>query len=59
MSVANDKTFGVDRTTTRAEVAVLIARYATVAKAKPADFQGLNESRAVGFDGDEFEYYCA
>ncbi|WFA83889.1 S-layer homology domain-containing protein [Paenibacillus amylolyticus] len=51
MSVANDKTFGVDRTTTRAEVAVLIARYATVAKAKPADFQGLNELRAVGLTG--------
>ncbi|WP_340400150.1 S-layer homology domain-containing protein [Paenibacillus sp. FSL H8-0079] len=51
MSVANDKTFGVDRTTTRAEVAVLIARYAAVAKTKPADFQGLNELRAVGLTG--------
>ncbi|MEK4663366.1 S-layer homology domain-containing protein [Priestia sp. FSL H7-0729] len=51
MSVANDKTFGVDRTTTRAEVAVLIARYAAVAKTKPADFQGLNELRTVGLTG--------
>ncbi|WP_339258344.1 S-layer homology domain-containing protein [Paenibacillus sp. FSL R5-0713] len=51
MSVANDKTFGVDRTTTRAEVAVLIARYAAVMKTKPADFQGLNELRAVGLTG--------
>ncbi|WP_017691164.1 S-layer homology domain-containing protein [Paenibacillus sp. PAMC 26794] len=51
MSVANDKTFGVDRTTTRAEVAVLIARYAAVSKTKPANFQGLNELRAVGLTG--------
>ncbi|NMI06780.1 S-layer homology domain-containing protein [Paenibacillus sp. SZ31] len=51
MSVANDKTFGVDRTTTRAEVAVLIVRYAAVAKTKPADSQGLNELRAVGLTG--------
>ncbi|MBT2287181.1 S-layer homology domain-containing protein [Paenibacillus polymyxa] len=51
MSVANDKTFGVDRTTTRAEVAVLIARYSAVANTKPADFQGLNELRAVGLTG--------
>ncbi|GAB1159244.1 hypothetical protein YWY31_52690 [Paenibacillus illinoisensis] len=51
MSVANDKNFGTDRTTTRAEVAVLIARYANVAKTKPADFQGLNELRAVGLTG--------
>ncbi|MEO2255771.1 S-layer homology domain-containing protein [Paenibacillus amylolyticus] len=51
MSVANDKTFGVERTTTRAEVAVLIARYAAVAKTKTADFQGLNELRAVGLTG--------
>ncbi|MCG7386078.1 S-layer homology domain-containing protein [Paenibacillus sp. ACRRY] len=51
MSVANDKNFGTDRTTTRAEVAVLIARYASVAKTKPAEFQGLNELRAVGLTG--------
>ncbi|WP_413374504.1 S-layer homology domain-containing protein [Paenibacillus taichungensis] len=51
MSVANDKTFGTDRTTTRAEVAVLIARYASVAKTKPGDFQGLNELREVGLTG--------
>lgn len=51
MSVANDKNFGTDRTTTRAEVAVLIARYASVAKSKPTDFQGLNELRAVGLTG--------
>ncbi|WP_418040141.1 S-layer homology domain-containing protein [Paenibacillus xylanilyticus] len=51
MSVANDKNFGTDRTTTRAEVAVLIARYTSVAKTKPADFQGLNELRAVGLTG--------
>lgn len=51
MSVSNDKNFGTDRTTTRAEVAVLIARYASVAKTKPADFQGLNELRAVGLTG--------
>ncbi|MFC9712343.1 S-layer homology domain-containing protein [Paenibacillus sp. NPDC056933] len=51
MSVANDKTFGTDRTTTRAEVAVLIARYASVTKTKPADFQGLNELREVGLTG--------
>ncbi|MGQ8874703.1 S-layer homology domain-containing protein [Paenibacillus sp. TSA_86.1] len=51
MSVANDKTFGVNRTTTRAEVAVLIARYASVAKIKPADLQGLKELRQVGLTG--------
>ncbi|MGF9700572.1 S-layer homology domain-containing protein [Paenibacillus sp. MABNR03] len=51
MSVANDKNFGTDRTTTRAEVAVLISRYANVAKTKPADFQGLNELREVGLTG--------
>jgi hypothetical protein len=51
MSVANDKTFGVDRTTTRAEVAVLIARYASTAQTKPSDIQGLNELRQVGLTG--------
>ncbi|MDP9701959.1 hypothetical protein J2T16_004925 [Paenibacillus intestini] len=51
MSVANDKTFGVNRTTTRAEVAVLLSRYASVAKTKPADLQGLNELRQVGLTG--------
>nr|WP_145405762.1 S-layer homology domain-containing protein [Paenibacillus xylanexedens] len=51
MSVANDKTFGVDRTTTRAEVAVLIARYASTAQMKPSDIQGLNELRQVGLTG--------
>ncbi|WP_145409816.1 S-layer homology domain-containing protein [Paenibacillus xylanexedens] len=51
MSVGSDKQFGTDRTTTRAEVAVLIARYATVAKAKPVDFKGLNELRQVGLTG--------
>lgn len=51
MSVYNDKMFGSDRTTTRAEVAVLIARYATVAKTKPSDFKGLNELREVGLTG--------
>ncbi|WP_416292787.1 S-layer homology domain-containing protein [Paenibacillus illinoisensis] len=51
MSVSNDKNFGTDRTTTRAEVAVLIARYASVAKTKPADFKGLSELRQVGLTG--------
>ncbi|WP_128099890.1 S-layer homology domain-containing protein [Paenibacillus sp. DCT19] len=51
MSVGSDKQFGTDRTTTRAEVAVLIARYANVAKAKPVDFKGLNELRQVGLTG--------
>ncbi|MEO2208294.1 S-layer homology domain-containing protein [Paenibacillus pabuli] len=51
MSVANDKNFGTDRTTTRAEVAVLIARYASVAKTKPSDFKGLSELRQVGLTG--------
>ncbi|MFS0873776.1 S-layer homology domain-containing protein [Paenibacillus xylanilyticus] len=51
MSVASDKNFGTDRTTTRAEVAVLISRYVSVAKTKPADFQGLNELREVGLTG--------
>lgn len=51
MSVANDKTFGLNRTTTRAEVAVLLSRYASVAKTKPADLQGLNELRQVGLTG--------
>ncbi|WP_427181002.1 S-layer homology domain-containing protein [Paenibacillus sp. TC-CSREp1] len=51
MSVANDKTFGVDRTTTRAEVAVLIARYTSTAQTKPSDIQGLNELRQVGLTG--------
>jgi len=43
--------FGTDRTTTRAEVAVLIERYSSVAKAKPSDFKGLNELRQVGLTG--------
>ncbi|KQY80759.1 hypothetical protein ASD24_17705 [Paenibacillus sp. Root52] len=51
MSVGSDKQFGIDRTTTRAEVAVLIARYSNVAKTKPADFKGLNELRQVGLTG--------
>ncbi|MEK4372317.1 S-layer homology domain-containing protein [Paenibacillus sp. FSL R5-0473] len=51
MSVYNDKMFGADRTTTRAEVAVLIARYGTVAKTKPSNYKGLNELRQVGLKG--------
>ncbi|WP_408895358.1 S-layer homology domain-containing protein [Paenibacillus taichungensis] len=51
MSVYNDKMFGSDRTTTRAEVAVLIARYASVAKTKPSNYKGLNELRQVGLTG--------
>ncbi|BFH64534.1 S-layer homology domain-containing protein [Paenibacillus azoreducens] len=51
MSVDSDKTFGVNRTTTRAEVATLIARYTAVAKKQPSDFQGLQELRAVGLTG--------
>ncbi|MBY0217927.1 S-layer homology domain-containing protein [Paenibacillus illinoisensis] len=51
MSVYSDKMFGSDRTTTRAEVAVLIARYTSVAKTKPTDFKGLNELRQVGLTG--------
>lgn len=51
MSVDSDKTFGVNRTTTRAEVATLIARYTAVAKKQPSDFQGLEELRAVGLTG--------
>ncbi len=51
MSVYNDKMFGADRTTTRAEVAVLITRYNTVAKTKPSNYKGLNELRQVGLTG--------
>ncbi|PKQ89336.1 S-layer homology domain-containing protein [Paenibacillus sp. BGI2013] len=51
MSVYNDKMFGSDRTTTRAEVAVLIARYASVAKTKASDYKALNELRQVGLTG--------
>ncbi|SDD48686.1 S-layer homology domain-containing protein [Paenibacillus sp. CF095] len=51
MSVYNDKMFGADRTTTRAEVAVLIARYGSVAKTKPSNYKGLNELRQVGLTG--------
>lgn len=51
MSVASDKTFGVDRTTTRAEVAVLINRYTAISKMKPTEFQGLTELRQVGLTG--------
>ncbi|WP_138493139.1 S-layer homology domain-containing protein [Paenibacillus pinistramenti] len=51
MSVADDKTFGLDRTTTRAEAATLIARYLQVAKKQPSEFQGLEELRAVGLTG--------
>ncbi|ANS76921.1 hypothetical protein AWM70_21990 [Paenibacillus yonginensis] len=51
MSVGEDKQFGVDRTTTRAEVAVLLARYEAAAHKQPADFQGLRELREVGLTG--------
>ncbi|MFD0619033.1 S-layer homology domain-containing protein [Paenibacillus sp. GCM10027629] len=51
MSVGSDKNFGTDRTTTRAEVATLIARYTAVAKKQPDDFKGLQELRAVGLTG--------
>lgn len=51
MSVGSDKTFGVNRTTTRAEVATLIARYTAIAKKQPSEFQGLQELREVGLTG--------
>ncbi|WP_152393720.1 S-layer homology domain-containing protein [Paenibacillus guangzhouensis] len=51
MSVGSDKNFGTDRTTTRAEVATLLARYTAVAKKQPSEFQGLEELRAVGLTG--------
>ena len=51
MSVGSDKNFGTDRTTTRAEVAALIARYTAVAKKQPSEYQGLEELRAVGLTG--------
>ncbi|WP_152393391.1 S-layer homology domain-containing protein [Paenibacillus guangzhouensis] len=51
MSVGSDENFGTDRTTTRAEVATLIARYTAVAKKQPDDFKGLQELRAVGLTG--------
>ncbi|WP_314587771.1 S-layer homology domain-containing protein [Paenibacillus terrigena] len=51
MSVGSDKNFGTDRTTTRAEVATLLARYFAVAKKQPIEFQGLEELRAVGLTG--------
>ncbi|GGA53561.1 hypothetical protein GCM10010917_43390 [Paenibacillus physcomitrellae] len=51
MSVGEDKQFGIDRTTTRAEVAVLLARYEAAAHKQPADFQGLQELREVGLTG--------
>ncbi|MHA0855257.1 S-layer homology domain-containing protein [Paenibacillus sp. CMAA1364] len=48
MSVAEDKTIGVTRTTTRAEVATLLSRYSEVATKKATDFKGLTEMREVG-----------
>ncbi|MCM3130601.1 MULTISPECIES: S-layer homology domain-containing protein [unclassified Paenibacillus] len=51
MSVGSDKSFGVSKTTTRAEVAVLLTRYTNVAKKDPSDLQALNELREIGLTG--------
>ncbi|SMF72287.1 S-layer homology domain-containing protein [Paenibacillus uliginis N3/975] len=46
-----DGTFGPSKTTTRAEVAVILARYETVQDKKASSYQDLNEMREVGLTG--------
>lgn len=46
-----DGNFGPNKTTTRAEVAVILARYETVQDKKASSYQDLNEMREVGLTG--------
>ncbi|MFB5679163.1 S-layer homology domain-containing protein [Paenibacillus terreus] len=51
MTGYEDGTFGLAKTTTRAEVAAILERYEGVQKKKAADFRDLNEMREVGLTG--------
>ncbi|MGG4048543.1 S-layer homology domain-containing protein [Paenibacillus favisporus] len=51
MSGYPDDSFGGDKTTTRAEVAVIIQRYETTQTKAPSAFKGLKELREVGTTG--------
>lgn len=51
MSGYPDDSFGGGKTTTRAEVAVIIQRYETTQTKAPKAFKGLNELREVGTTG--------
>ncbi|MGG1880720.1 S-layer homology domain-containing protein, partial [Paenibacillus cisolokensis] len=51
MSGYPDGSFGPGKTTTRAEVAVILARYVNVQDKDPEDFQDLREMREVGLTG--------
>ncbi|UYO04438.1 S-layer homology domain-containing protein [Paenibacillus sp. PSB04] len=51
MSGYPDDSFGGGKTTTRAEVAVIIQRYETTQTKAPSAFKGLNELREVGTTG--------
>ncbi|WP_163878636.1 S-layer homology domain-containing protein [Paenibacillus favisporus] len=51
MSGYPDDSFGGGKTTTRAEVAVIIQRYETTQTKEPKAFKGLNELREVGTTG--------
>ena len=46
-----DGSFGPNKTTTRAEVAVILARYETVQDQKASSYRDLNEMREVGLTG--------
>ncbi|WP_196426386.1 S-layer homology domain-containing protein [Paenibacillus campinasensis] len=46
-----DGSFGPGKTTTRAEVAVILARYVNVQNKDPEEFQDLREMREVGLTG--------
>lgn len=51
MSGYPDDSFGAGKTTTRAEVAVIIQRYETTQEKSPSTFKGLSELREVGTTG--------
>ncbi|PAK55530.1 hypothetical protein CHH75_04660 [Paenibacillus sp. 7541] len=51
MSGYPDGSFGPGKTTTRAEVAVILARYVNVQDKDPEEFQDLREMREVGLTG--------
>lgn len=55
MSGYADGTFGPSKTTTRAEAAVILMRFADVQKQKADNFTGLKELRAVGKTGTNME----
>lgn len=54
MSGFQDGSFGASQTTTRAEVAVILLRYAAMQEKSPTDFQWLNELREIGLTGTNF-----